>query len=141
MYDYDVALSFAGEDRSYVSQVAHILNSLGVRVFYDEFEEVKLWGKDLYTYLDDIYQNKARYCVIFISVNYANKLWTNHERQSAQARAFQQARQEYILPARFDDTVIPGIRPTVGYIELRNKTPEQFAYIIAQKVNPRLRSR
>src|SRR5439155_24562734 len=32
-------------------------------------------------------------------------------------RAFMEKR-EYILPARFDDTQIPGVLPTVGYIDL-----------------------
>ena len=47
-------------------------------VFYDEFEEAKLWGKNLYTYLRDIYRNRARFTVVFCSQAYANKLWTNH---------------------------------------------------------------
>lgn len=25
---------------------------------------------------------------------------------------------EYILPTRFDDTEIPGIQPTIGYVDL-----------------------
>lgn len=33
-FDYDVALSFAGEDREYVNEVASILKSKGVSVFY-----------------------------------------------------------------------------------------------------------
>lgn len=57
---YDVALSFAGEDREYVEQVANLLGSSGVKVFYDRFEEADLWGKNLYDYLIDIYQNKAK---------------------------------------------------------------------------------
>ncbi len=40
---YDVALSFAGEDRDYVEEVATILKSFKVRVFYDKFEETNLW--------------------------------------------------------------------------------------------------
>ena len=51
---YDVALSFAGEQRAYVRQVAELLRRSNVSVFYDEFEEAKLWGKNLYTYLRDI---------------------------------------------------------------------------------------
>jgi hypothetical protein len=81
--DYDVALSFAGEDRSYVEQVAEILHSIGIKVFYDRYVEGELWGKDLYTHLDDVYRNKCRYCVMFISQHYKEKLWTNHERESA----------------------------------------------------------
>ncbi len=132
-YEFDVALSFAGEDREYVDSVANALLDEGVKVFYDEFEEVNLWGKDLYTYLSDIYMNKARYTVMFISKHYSEKLWTNHERKSAQARAFQEA-QEYILPARFDDTEIPGVLPTVGYISANKKTPQEVSAIIIKKL-------
>jgi hypothetical protein len=84
-FDYDVCLSFAGEDRRRVEAVAIRLQKKGLRVFYDRFEQVDLWGKDLYTHLDDIYRSAARYCVMFISQNYAAKVWTNHERASAQA--------------------------------------------------------
>jgi hypothetical protein len=132
-YDYDVALSFAGEDRPYVQQVADILHAYGVKVFYDRYEEADLWGKDLYTHLDDVYRRKASFCVMFISKYYKEKLWTNHERESAQARAFLSG-QEYILPARFDDTDISGIRPTQGYIDLKTKTSAEVAKLIAQKV-------
>lgn len=132
--NYDVALSFAGEDRSYVEEVAEHLLKLGVKVFYDKYAEVDLWGKDLYTHLDDVYQKKAKYVVIFISQYYKDKLWTNHERESAQARAFQE-RRGYILPARFDQTEIPGMRITTGYVDLNRKTPEEFALLIAKKID------
>ena len=131
--EYDIALSFAGEDRQYVDDVANILKSHGVSVFYDKFEEANLWGKNLYDYLNDIYQNKARYTIMFISEHYNKKLWPNHERQAMQSRAFQE-NQEYILPARFDETEIPGLFPTVYYISLRDKPPSDFAKIIFKKL-------
>lgn len=46
-YDYDVCLSFAGEDRDYVRRVANELQHHGVRSFYDEHEQAQLWGKKL----------------------------------------------------------------------------------------------
>jgi hypothetical protein len=130
---FDVCLSFAGEDRSYVRDVAGHLRAKGIRVFFDEYQEVDLWGKDLYDHLDDVYKNAARYCVIFASKHYAKKLWTNHERQSAQERALKENR-EYILPARFDKTPIPGLRETVGYINLQKRTASAFAELIKAKV-------
>jgi hypothetical protein len=130
---YDVAFSFAGEDRKYVQQVADILHKIGAKVFYDDYERTDLWGKDLFVHLDDVYRKKSRYCVIFVSKSYKEKLWPNHERESAQARAFQSGG-EYILPARFDDTEIPGMRPTQGYIDLRSTTPEQLADILLEKL-------
>ncbi|PKV49132.1 hypothetical protein ATE84_1149 [Aquimarina sp. MAR_2010_214] len=132
-YEYDVALSFAGENRAYVEEVANSLRIRGIKVFYDLFEETNLWGKNLYEYLSEIYQNRARYTVLFISGFYNQKLWTNHERASMQARAFQESR-EYILPARFDDTVIPGVLKTVGYINLKDRSPDEFAGLIEKKL-------
>ncbi len=135
MEKYHVALSFAGEDRDYVEKVANDLRDHGVDVFYDKFEETKLWGKDLYTYLRDIYQNKALYTVIFVSKAYRDKLWPNHERESAQARAFAESK-EYILPAKFDENVeIPGLLKTTGYIKLNDLTPSEFARKIVEKLN------
>ena len=113
-----------------------MLRDRGVRVFFDEYAQVDMWGKDLYTHLDDIYQNAARYCVLFISKNYAKKVWTNHERESAQARAIKQ-HSEYILPAKFDKTNIPGIRSTVGYINLQSVRPLHLAGMIIKKVGDR----
>jgi hypothetical protein len=130
---YDVALSFAGEDRPWVEQVAKILKDNHVRVFYDKDEEVYLWGEDLGDALDEIYRRRSRYVVIFSSQHYAEKLWTNHERKSALARALQEKR-GYVLPARFDDTALSGLSPSISYIDLRNETPESFASKILHKI-------
>jgi hypothetical protein len=130
---YDVSLSFAGEQRSFVERVAATLQQLGVRVFYDRYEEANLWGKDLYAHLNAVYRHEAKYCVIFVSKEYAGKQWTTHERASAQARAFAENR-EYILPARFDDTKLPGLNDTTGYIDLRHTTPERLAELIVEKL-------
>lgn len=132
-FDYDVTLSFAGEDRLYVEEVANYLRELGVKVFYDKYFEADLWGKNLYTHLDEIYQNTSKFCIIFISRFYREKVWTNHERESAQARAFRQ-KGEYILPVKFDDTEIPGIRPTIGYIDGRKNNPLDLSQILLTKL-------
>jgi hypothetical protein len=130
---YQVALSFAGEDRPYVEQVAQHLREQGVQVFYDAYEEAALWGKDLYVHLRDVYEHSASFTVMFISQHYAAKLWTNHERQSAQARALAE-RREYILPVRFDDTAVPGLTGTIGYIDIRNKLPSELCALIVSKL-------
>lgn len=130
---YDVALSFAGEDRTYVEAVANVLKALNINVFYDNYEQDELWGKDLYTYLYDIYKNKAKYCVMFISEHYAKKRWTNHERKAIQDRMFMEFDKEYLLPVKLDGTEIDGVSLTLGYIE--NKEPAELAYLIAKKLD------
>jgi len=137
--EFDVCLSFAGEDRVFVRKVADRLKNCGVRVFFDEYEEIGLWGKDLYEHLNDVYKNSARYCVIFASRHYAEKVWANHERRSAQERALIENR-EYILPARLDKTPIPGLRDTIGYVDLKKGTPASFADKIRAKIGGHFRS-
>ena len=134
MREYDVALSFAGEDRHHAERLAELLRAEEYSVFYDEYELAKLWGKDLYVYLSSVYKDQAEYCVMFLSKHYARKMWTNRERQSAQARAFEE-NQEYILPVRLDDTEIPGILPTVGYLDLRSMTIEQVHQVLVAKLS------
>ena len=131
--DFDVALSYAGEDRSYVAAVANGLREAGVRVFYDEFMVADLWGVDLHSYLDDVYRKRARFTVVFISQNYATKAWTSHERQSTQARAMNESG-SYLLPVRIDDAELPGLRPTVSYIDARKTLPNQLVELIRKKV-------
>lgn len=43
--EFDVALSFAGEDRQHAKKLADLLNACGYTVFYDEYEQADLWGK------------------------------------------------------------------------------------------------
>lgn len=130
---YEVVLSFAGEDREYVSEVAELLKANDVSLFYDMYEEATLWGKDLVEHLHKVYSGSARYCVMFISASYAENIWPTHERRSAFERAIE-AKEEYILPARFDDTPLPGLRKTIHYIDLRKKSPEEFAVLILKKL-------
>ena len=131
---YDVALSFAGEDRGYVEQVAGELRNIGVTVFYDRFEEVELWGKDLAEHLGRVYGTDSRFVVLFLSRAYAAKAWPRHEKQFALGRQIKTG-EERILPVRFDETEIPGLPPTIAYLDLRVLTPAKLAELIRQKVD------
>ncbi len=116
LYEYDVALSFSGAQRDFAEELATLLRMRGVRVFYDDDERPRLWGKNLYTTLSEIYTEKARYCIILASSQYRENMWAVHERSAAQARALASRDAEYILPIRFDDSVVPGLPHTVAYL-------------------------
>jgi hypothetical protein len=131
---YDVALSFAGEDRDYVEKVAENLKTMGITVFYDRFEQVDLWGKDLAEHLGEVYGKDSRFVVLFLSKAYATKAWPNHEKQFAMGRRLS-GEKERILPVRFDDTEIAGLPMTVGYLDLRALTPQKLTELIRQKVD------
>lgn len=128
---YDVSLSFAGEQRDYVSRVANYLKESGISVFYDEF--VDLWGKDLAIELERVYSSNSRYIVIFVSQDYINKSWTNHERQSALAGRISR-RDDSVLPVHFDSTKLPGLPSTIAYLNIHDVTPEDLASRIVRKL-------
>ena len=129
---YDVALSFASEQRPFVRAVANVLRDANTSLFFDEFEQLSLWGKDLVEELDRVYRKDSRLVVMFISEAYKRKPWTSHERRSALAAALE--RREYVLPVRFDDTDLDGLPPTVSYIDARKVAPDALGGMIVEKL-------
>ncbi len=130
---FSVALSFAGEQRDYVEEVALGLKCRGVDVFYDGFHEVELWGCDLVATLDDLYSKRTDAVVIFVSNEYVAKPFTIVERQAAMAKAIS-TRNKYIYPVKFDDVKLPGLPATISYLEVARNTPEQLAAKICQAI-------
>lgn len=145
--DLDVCLSFAGEDKDYVEKVNRPLNAMGVRTFCYTVEGAE-WGEDLKEFLADVYQNRAKYCVVFFSRHYVGKPWPALELSHAAKRERKENR-AYILPVRLDDTELPEAHKTRVYLDVRTlKEPEEVAYRIVRKlfdlwrlndrINPRL---
>jgi tetratricopeptide (TPR) repeat protein len=130
---WDVALSFAGAQRYYVEQVAAALKARGLRVFYDADEQVHLWGRHLAEELEAVYAEQAGAVVLFISAAYAERDWTRWERRAALDRAVAE-RREYVLPARFDDTRLPGLPAGLAAVDLRGMDPKAFADLVAAKL-------
>jgi formylglycine-generating enzyme required for sulfatase activity len=130
---WDVALSYDTTHRSYVSQVADALRTRGVACFYDEEEQVGLWGKYLTEELPRIYGEDAAAVVVFVSSEYMARDWTRLERRVALSTAIRE-RGEYILPARFDDTVLPGALSDMVAVDLRQYKPAAFANLVVDKL-------
>lgn len=134
LFEYDVALSFAGDDRDLAESIATELKAYGVRVFYDSFEQSNLWGKDLFTYLHDIYSKKSMFCIMLVSEAYSKKMWTVHERRSAQSRALKERDNEYILPVRIDNTELPGLPDTIAYLDTQKNSSLEICRLFIQKL-------
>ncbi|MFI0469151.1 TIR domain-containing protein [Saccharopolyspora sp. 5N102] len=134
-YEYDIAVSFAGEDRDYVERVVRELQKEGIKVFYDQDVLDQLWGENLIDYLKTIYSGRARYVVLFISRYYLEKKWTNWERQSAQDRSLQQ-HSPYILPVRLDDSELPGMLTSVACLDARESSTKDIVNAAKGKLGP-----
>jgi hypothetical protein len=101
--------------------------------FYDADEQIELWGKYLAEELPAIYGEQAAAVVVFVSAEYAARDWTRLERRAALNRAVRE-RREYVLPARFHDTPLPGLLSDMVAVDLRGRIPQQFAAMIIDKL-------
>lgn len=130
-FDFDVAISFAGPDRQSARDLALALQQRGLRVFFDEFVQSELLGTDLAAYFGDVFEHKARYCLMLTSSAYLTSSWANHERQHAQTRQLREPG-GYILQVRLDESRVPGVPDTVGYFNYT--MPELVADVVESRV-------
>jgi hypothetical protein len=142
-FEYDVALSFAGDDRVVAEEIRDLLISRNIHVFLDDYQagDTKRPEQQLMDHLVNLYARKARYCVLLISRRYPLKSWTEAERTAMRELALRDP-DEYILPIQLDDSKIPGITEAKGYTDLRQDPIEKIANLLEQKLQEsRTRSR
>ena len=126
-FEYDAALSFAGEDRAAAESLGGLLGERHIHVLYDEFKMDEPGGKDVLDHLVNLVARKARYCVLFLSRHYPLRSWTEEEQTSVQERTFRDP-DDTILHLRLDDSEIPGLE------ELPQRSPEAMADLLEQKL-------
>lgn len=130
---FDVALSFAGEDREIVKQIAEDLKEHSISFFYDEFNKKDLWGKNLDKYFKSAYAENTRFVIPFISEHYPNKDWTNFEFSIARAES-KKRDSEFILPVRIDDTTLVGLPDTVAHLDYNVEGKDGIVEAIISKL-------
>jgi len=131
---YDVALSFAGEQREYVMEVAKCLKGIyGLKVFFDEFEETQMWGKNLTEYLYKIFSEKSKYVILFISNEYLKKKFPKLEMKASIQKQFEKSK-EYILLIKFGKVKLPSILKDIKYLNGDTISPYEVAMKFAEKI-------
>ena len=116
-----------------MEEVARHLAARSIAVFYDGFQEAWLWGRDGEEAFHEVFAEKANCVVMFISAEYVKKPWTRVERKAAFSRMIREEA-EYVLPVRFDNTVVPGLPDTVIYLCVNKYSPAELAALIAEKL-------
>ena len=134
--NYQIALSFASEDRECAREIADQLRRQGIGVFHYEDQQAALWGTDLAEQLGVVFGGGSDFVMMLISQHYVRKIWTTHERRHAQAHALS-TKSEYILPVRLDDTPVPGMPSTVAYQDLREISVQRLVELTGQKLQAR----
>lgn len=135
-FTFDACISFAGVDRAVAEEIAASLaaNGMNRRVFYDDFENVTLWGEDLFAYLYDVYANKSMYCIILFSHAYRQRAWTRHELRASQTRTLAE-RTAYVLPVELDLGAVPEEFANVGYWPFKPGDGLRIADAVEDKIN------
>jgi len=130
-----VALSFSGDRRVFVEQVAHHLAvTLGRdRVLYDGFYEAEFARPNLDTHLQRLYHDDSELNAVFLCAGYETKEWCGLEWRAI--RDLIKLRQtESVMPLRFDETEVPGLFSIDGYVWIGERPPEEIAKVILQRL-------
>ena len=134
-YEYDVAVSFAGPDRSAVESLVEALKARGLEVFYDFDQQAALWGKDLKVELARVYSQDAQFMVVCLSDAYPERDWPSFEFEIGKAAAGKRTG-DYLLPLVVGQTrpAIVGLPATVGHMSLENHSVDEVADLIQEKI-------
>jgi len=132
---FRVAFSFAGEKRDFVAKVAAILaKRFGkAAILYDKYHEGEFSRSDLAFYLPDLYEKEADLVVAVFCPDYDKKEWCGLE-WSAIFGLLKKRNVEEVMLTRFDRVEGKGLRGLAGYTDLDNRTPEQAAEIIIERL-------
>jgi hypothetical protein len=136
-YTYDIAVSFAGEQRAYVEHFVHACKRLGIRVLYDRDLSVDLWGKNLvFEFRRHFGGADVRFVVPFISVEFLAKPYPMDEFAAAVEQSLRRP-EAHILPVRVGAVDVPAqlLNPAVGVLFADEHTPEQLAAQVRRKLD------
>lgn len=115
---YDVALSYASEDRLHAEAIAKGLQAAKKRVFFDHDCRSRLLGRTLSAELETIYSKRATYCVLLVSARYKEKRWTREELRAALMGAALTQRSDYVIPVRLDATQLEELPEDTVYVPI-----------------------
>jgi hypothetical protein len=135
-HSFDVAFSFPGEVRSMVEQIAlELERRIGPNsYFYDNNYVSQLARPSLDVLLQDIYRNRAKLIVVFLSGDYQHKDWCGVEFRAIREIIMERDHSR-IMFIRTDDGSVDGVFKTDGYVDGRKFSPSQIAQFIEERIN------
>lgn len=133
-HNFDVALSFSGEYRKLVEEIAFELKAeLGKdSVFYDNFYKAHLAQPNLDLLLQKIYKNNSKLNVIFLSSDYEDKEWCGIEFRAIR-ELIKTGHSEKILLLKLADVNVAGLFSIDGYLDIRKMKPSEIVTHIIER--------
>lgn len=115
-YQFDFAISFAGENRVLAKLIADQLDLFDCAVFYDEYFEANYLGKAWHKSFTEIFGEQSRFVVCLLDKHHVEKIWPTFERECFAPRVSEAA----VIPIYLDDTPVPGIPKDIVGIPFKN---------------------
>lgn len=133
-HSFEVALSFPGEVRSLVEQIAlELERRIGPNsYFYDDNYVSQLARPSLDTLLQDIYLNRSKLIVVFLGSDYHKKDWCGIEFRAIKEIIMERDHKR-IMFIRTDDGSVDGVFKTDGYVDARRFSPADLAGFIHER--------
>jgi hypothetical protein len=132
---YDIAVSFAAEQRDYVEQTVTAAKAVELEVFYDRDMTHQWWGRNFVAEQRKIYGQRTLHFVPFISAEYLLRQYPRDEFSYAMLASVNRG-DDYILPVLVGDVRVPPemLHPHIGYLRADEVTPERLALHMKAKV-------
>ena len=136
---FRVALSFSGEHRDFVADVAeHLSAQVGRdRVLYDKYYEAEFARLNLDVYLPRLYREESELVVVFLCPEYQAKRWCKLEWRHIR-QLITTADEERIMLTSFGspgDLSEIGILSGDGYVNIGSRDSATIANLILQRAN------
>ena len=80
-YIFDIAISFAGENRKLAEEIAYTLRLLDYEVFYDELYEANYIGRSWSKEFERIFTTDSKFVVSILDKFHRSKIWPTFERE------------------------------------------------------------
>ena len=132
---FRIALSFTGEKRGFVADVARILAAKFSedKILYDKYHEAEFARPDLAFHLPKLYNDNADLVVAVLCNDYEKKEWCGLEWSAIYGRIKKREVKEVML-CRFDRVEGAGLYGLSGFLDLDTITPEQAATRILERL-------
>ena len=142
MQHFKIALTFAGESRDLVEQIAFTLANKFDKeeILYDGFHEATFARPQLDMYLQKLYHDCSELIVVFLCDQYSQKRWCGIEWRAIRdiLNNFNYEKIMYIKVSKenIDDLTLPGFYGSQdGYIDANTHTPQQISELIIERYN------
>jgi nucleoside phosphorylase len=134
-YRFRVALSFPGEYREFVEEIARLLGQdFGEhRVLYDRFHEAEFARPNLDTHLQSLYHDQSELVVVFLCAHYERKEWPGLEWRAIRD-LIKRKQAASLMLIRFDDATVPGVFSIDGYISVQDRPASEIASLIKDRL-------